>query len=86
MHESGIVRSLVARADSAVEEAGVAGADRIGIRIGALSGIDPEVVRTQWRRFATASTRDAELILVVDDDQGSVGALGATLDYIEVAG
>lgn len=85
MHESGIVRSLVARAESVVEEAGDTSAARIEIRIGAMSGIDPDVVRTHWRRFATASTRDAQLVLVVDDDHDSPGALGATLDSIEMA-
>ena len=85
MHESGIVQSLVARAESVVKESGVPGAERIGVKVGALSGVDPQVLRTHWGRFATALTGDAELEIIVDDDPVAADALGVSLAYVDVA-
>ena len=85
MHESGIVRSLVARAETLVLEYGMSDADRIGVKIGALSGVDPEIVRSHWRRYATGLTRDAELEIVVEDDPVASDALGVSLAFIDVA-
>jgi Zn finger protein HypA/HybF involved in hydrogenase expression len=86
MHESGIVASLVARAEGVVRESGVPHAQRIGVRIGALSGVDPTVVLTHWGRFATALTAGAELEMLVDEDPVAPGALGVSLTYVEVDG
>ena len=85
MHESGIVRSLVARAEEVVLDSGVDKADRIGVSIGALSGVDPLVVRSHWDRYATDLTRDAELEILIEDDVMSHGALGVFLAYVDVA-
>lgn len=86
MHESGIVASLVARAETAVHDAGAATAQRIGVRIGALSGLDPDVIRTYWTRFATGSTAGAELHIELADDAAAEDALGVALAYVDVAG
>ena len=86
MHESGIVASLVARAETVVLESGVPNAQRIGVRIGALSGVDPEVVRTHWKRYATGLTGSAELDMVIEEDPVAPGALGVSLTYVDVAG
>ncbi len=84
MHESGIVAALVARAELVVHDSGVASAERIGVRIGALSGVDPEVVRTHWQRFATGLTRNAEIVAELDDDIAGEGALGVSLAFVDV--
>lgn len=86
MHESGIVASLVARAETAVHDAGAAAARRVGVRVGALSGVDPDVIRTYWTRFATGSTAEAELDIELSDDVVADDALGVALAYIDVAG
>jgi Zn finger protein HypA/HybF involved in hydrogenase expression len=85
MHESGIVRSLVARAETVVAASGVARAARIGVSIGALSGVDPEVVRAHWRHYATELTGDAALDIVLEDDPLSGAALGVSLVFVDVA-
>ncbi len=84
MHESGIVQSLVAHAESVVDEAGVAAAERIGLRVGALAGVDPDVLRTHWRVLAHRTSRAAVLDIVIDDDPTAPDALGVSLVYIDV--
>lgn len=84
MHESGVVASLVARAEAIVEEA-CARPRRIGIEVGALSGIDPDAVRAHWPRFAGPSLDGAELEIQADDDPGAIDALRAVLRYVDIA-
>ncbi len=84
MHESGIVASLVARAEAIVEES-CAEARQIGIKIGALSGIEPEAVRAHWSRFAGPLLDGADLDIEVEEDVGTAASLGAVLSYVEVS-
>ena len=84
MHESGIVASLVARAEAIVEEA-CAPPRRIGITVGALSGVEPEVVHTHWERFAGPLLTGATLDIQVDDDPSAPSALGVVLSYVDIA-
>jgi Zn finger protein HypA/HybF involved in hydrogenase expression len=85
MHESRLVAALVAKAEAFAAEAGSPPA-RIGIRIGALSGVEESVLRGYWERFAGPMIAEAVLDIVVDDDPGSAGALGVDLLYLEVVG
>lgn len=84
MHESGIVASLVARAEAIVAEA-CAEPRRIGIRVGALSGVEPEAVQTHWMRFAGPLLFGATLDIQVDDDPQAPTSLGVVLSYIDIA-
>jgi Zn finger protein HypA/HybF involved in hydrogenase expression len=84
MHESGIVASLVARAEAIVDEA-CAEPRRIGITVGALSGVEPDAVQTHWQRFAGPLLSGATLDIQVDDDPAAPASLGVVLSYVDIA-
>ncbi len=84
MHESGIVASLAARAEAIVAEA-CAEPRRIGIKVGALSGVEPEAVRAHWARFAGPLLVGASLDIQVDDDPSAPTSLGVVLSYVDIA-
>jgi len=83
MHESGLVRSLVVRAAAIVEGAGTS-PHRIGIRVGALSGVDPAVVRMYWERLAVTSLAGATLDIEVEATPDGPDSMGLVLTYVDV--
>lgn len=84
VHESPIVRALVTRAATVVADAGAA-PQRVGVRIGALSGVQERAVRSYWRSMAGPALAGVPLEVVVDDDPTAPGALGVELAYVDVA-
>lgn len=84
MHESGLVASLVTRATEIVENTGKA-PRRIGVRVGALSGVDPAFVRAHWSRLAGPALAGATLDVHVSQDATEPGATGVSLVYVDVA-
>ena len=83
MHEVGLVRSVAQRAAAIVEEAG-ARAHRIGIRVGALSGVDPATVRMHWDRLAEPSLAGAALEIEIEETISGADSMGVTLVYVDV--
>ncbi len=84
MHESAMVASLVAAAEKVADGAG-GSVTRVGLRLGALSGLHAEVVRDYWERLAGPSLAAAALEIAVADDLSSDAALGLELAFVEVA-
>jgi Zn finger protein HypA/HybF involved in hydrogenase expression len=83
MHESPIVGALVAKAEAIARDAGTP-VRRVGINIGALSGVEEGAVRGYWRHMAGPLVADAALDFVIDGDPVAQGALGVTLAYVDV--
>jgi len=66
MHEYSIVASLVERVDTEVKARGASGVHRLSIRIGELSGVDPELLTTAYYTFrARTVCAGAELALSI---------------------
>lgn len=84
VHESPVVRALVSRAEMVVSNAG-SPPKRVGVRIGALSGVQEGAVRSYWRNMAGPALAGVPLEVVVDDDPTAPGALGVELAYVDVA-
>jgi len=80
MHELGIMSSAV---DAALEEARARGAARVHrmvLRIGALSGVDPDALRFAFDS-ATADTPAAEAELVVEEVPVRVHCDACAVDF-----
>jgi hydrogenase nickel incorporation protein HypA/HybF len=66
MHEYSIVQSLVERVNTEVKSRGASGVHRLSIRIGELSGVDPELLTTAYYTFRERTVCDgAELDLTI---------------------
>jgi hydrogenase nickel insertion protein HypA len=66
MHEYSIVQSLVERVDAEVKSLRASGVYRLSIRIGELSGVDPELLTTAYYMFRERTVCDgAELDLTI---------------------
>jgi hypothetical protein len=79
------VGALVSKAETIAHEAGVP-VRRVGIGIGALSGVEEAAVRSYWRHMAGPMLVDAALDFEVGDDPTAPGALGVTLAYVDIGG
>lgn len=75
--------SLVAHAEAVVGASG-GRAEAVGVRIGALSGVQPEALEAHWGRFAGPLLADARLVIEAGDDPRAPDALGVSLAYVEV--
>jgi hydrogenase nickel incorporation protein HypA/HybF len=51
MHEYSIVQALVERVDAEVKSHRAVGVHRLSVRIGELSGVDPELLTTAYHTF-----------------------------------
>jgi len=66
MHEYSIVQSLVDRVDAEVKSRGATTVHRLSIRIGELSGVDPELLMTAYETFRHRTVCErAELDLTI---------------------
>jgi hydrogenase nickel incorporation protein HypA/HybF len=66
MHEYSIIQSLVDRVDAEVKSRGATGVHRLSIRIGELSGVDPELLMTAYQTFRERTICErAELDLTI---------------------
>jgi hydrogenase nickel incorporation protein HypA/HybF len=66
MHEYSIVQSLIERVDAEAKSRGAAGVHRLSIRIGELSGVDPELLATAYQMFRERTVCErAELDLTI---------------------
>ena len=63
MHEYSIVQSLVNRVEEEARARGATGVHRVGVRLGELSGVDPESLATAYHTFrvGTICERSASL-------------------------
>ena len=48
MHELGLLRGVVIAVEQAVARAGATGVEAVGLRVGTLSGADPEALSGSW--------------------------------------
>jgi hydrogenase nickel incorporation protein HypA/HybF len=66
MHEYSIVQSLVGRVEAEVKARGAICVHRLSIRIGELSGVDPELLMTAYETFRERTVCErAELDLTI---------------------
>jgi hydrogenase nickel incorporation protein HypA/HybF len=80
MHEYSIVSALVERAESEARAHHARRIDRLHVRIGALSGVDPQLLMTAFTLFQSgALLRDTELVLRKVEASWKCGACGAPI-------
>lgn len=86
MHEAGLVRDLVRKADAIVAADGAEHAVAVSVRTGALSHVSAEHLRGHFA-VASRGTRleGAELAVVADEDPTAADALDLVLVSVEVA-
>jgi hydrogenase nickel incorporation protein HypA/HybF len=66
MHEYSIVQALVDRVDAEMKNHGATSVQRLSIRIGELSGVDPDLFTTAYNTFRERTIcEDAELYLTI---------------------
>ncbi len=51
MHEYSIVRALLDRVEAEARARGATSVTRLAVRLGELSGVEPELLATAWRTF-----------------------------------
>jgi hydrogenase nickel incorporation protein HypA/HybF len=66
VHELGLLQSVVRAVDAAAAKAGAGSVERVGVRVGALSGAVPQALRGAWP-IATAGTRLAGAALEIEE-------------------
>jgi hydrogenase nickel incorporation protein HypA/HybF len=71
VHELGLLRSVVRAVDGAAAKAGAGGVERVGLRVGSLSGAVPEALRGAWP-LAVAGTRLAGAELEIEEVAAAV--------------
>jgi hydrogenase nickel incorporation protein HypA/HybF len=71
MHELGLLRSVVRAVDAAAAKAGAEAVERVGLRVGSLSGAVPQALLGAWP-IAVAGTRLAEAALEVEELEAAV--------------
>jgi len=65
MHEWGIVESLLARVDEEVRARGATRVHRLRVRLGALSGVEPELLASAYEVFRERTVCASALLDVV---------------------
>ncbi|MDR0627514.1 MAG: hydrogenase maturation nickel metallochaperone HypA [Bifidobacteriaceae bacterium] len=71
MHELGLLRAVVRAVDGAAAKAGAQTVERVGLRVGSLSGAVPEVLSGAWP-LAIAGTRLAGADLVIEETVAAI--------------
>jgi hydrogenase nickel incorporation protein HypA/HybF len=71
VHELGLLRAVVRAVDAAARAAGADAVERVGLRVGALSGAVPEALQGAWP-IATAGTKLAGAELRIDAVEAAV--------------
>jgi hydrogenase nickel incorporation protein HypA/HybF len=66
VHELGLIRSVVRAVEAAAAKAGAEAVERVGLRVGSLSGAVPEALRGAWP-IATAGSRLAGATLEIEE-------------------
>jgi hydrogenase nickel incorporation protein HypA/HybF len=64
MHEYSIVQALVDRVDSEVKARGATSVQRLSVRIGELSGVDPDLFTTAYNTFRERTICDGAALYV----------------------
>ena len=86
MHESGLVRELVRKADALVTADGAERAPAVTVRVGAFSHVSPSHLRGYFAEIARGTTvESAELVVRTDDDVTSPAAMDLVLVSVEMA-
>jgi hypothetical protein len=86
MHESGLVRDLMGKVESELEGT-TARVNRVRLRVGAMSGIDPASLREGARHYALEDWGYVpEIEVETSTDPTDVNALGVLLVAIGVDG
>lgn len=85
MHETGIVRDLVRRVESAAEDAGAIRVVGISVWLGALSQFSPAHFREHFDDEARGTlAQHAKLSIEVSDDPGDANALSVMIRDLEL--
>jgi hydrogenase nickel incorporation protein HypA/HybF len=71
VHELGLLVSVVKAVDSAAAKAGANAVERVGLRVGSLSGAVPEALRGAWP-IATSGTRLAGATLEIEELEAAI--------------
>lgn len=80
MHEYSIVASLVARVEEIAEEKDALAVKAVWVRLGALSGVEPELLVTAYRTFREGTVCEAaELHLTRTEVRWSCRECGAEI-------
>jgi hydrogenase nickel incorporation protein HypA/HybF len=85
MHEAGLVRDLVRKADAIVAADGAPRAVAVSVRAGALSHLSAQHLRAHFAAASQGTRLDgAELVVVADEDPAAVDAQNLVLVSVEV--
>ncbi|MDR2347044.1 MAG: hydrogenase maturation nickel metallochaperone HypA [Bifidobacteriaceae bacterium] len=79
MHELGLLRGVVRAVEAAAAKAGAAAVERVGLRVGELSGAVPEALRGAWP-IATAGSRLAGATLEIEQVGAAIHCQGCHCD------
>ena len=87
MHEAGLVRDLVRRADAVVTAEQAERASSVTVRVGALSHLSAERLRSYFGPASRNTTLEgADLVVEIDGDPAAPDAMDLVLVAVEVAG
>lgn len=85
MHEAGLVRSLVRKADAVVAAEGATRASSVTVRVGAMSHISPDHLRDYFGQEAKGTkVEGADLQIETDDDLTAPEAMDLVLVAVEL--
>ena len=85
MHEAGLVRSLVRKADAVVAAEGAQRASRVSVRVGAMSHISPDHLRDYFTEEAKGTrVEGADLQIETDDDLTAPEAMDLVLVSVDL--
>lgn len=79
MHELGLLRSVVTAVERAATTAGATGVEAVGLRVGTLSGAEPQALDGAWP-IATAGTVVDGARLEIEQVQAAVWCPGCGCD------
>lgn len=85
MHESGFIEDLLSKVESLVRENGGRRAAVIGLRVGALAGIEPDHLREHFEIAALGTVAEgAELRIAVSEDITGPDSAAVVLETVEI--
>jgi hydrogenase nickel incorporation protein HypA/HybF len=85
MHEAGLVRSLVGKADAVVAAEGAERASSVTVRVGAMSHISPDHLRDYFVQEAKGTkVEGADLQIETDNDLTAPEAMDLVLVSVEL--
>jgi hydrogenase nickel incorporation protein HypA/HybF len=86
VHETGVIRRLMEAALAAARAEGGGPITRVGVKVGALTGLSAGHLREHWaEEVAGTSLAAASLDVTASEDPADPDALGVVLEWVELS-